>query len=1201
MSTIADGGGEDPQRPYTVGTFQVKLNKFEELIRDVTYQDAEATPEERRQWITENLRFDQFCEKIRDLFGSDIKNQDLKSIYRKISTNPDAKVDWSELFGYFQAAGDEEEITVGEEISVFMVSKKKRVGEAAGDKKRRDSVQCLKYIPTLDSYISCSQKGAISVWTGKLRLQSCVDIHEPAWVTGCDYLPGMRRVACCTERSIAIWDNRAKGKTQSLFTVKPIEHSPQCLACLPNTSGSPEDRMLYGDDQGYVNLITILAKDLTMKNSKGDKRGSSSNTLSYVIEPNKLSKPIVRRKLHDDWVLMVKYFPDLRCFASCSPSSSMSFVLEEVDRIFQLNEEPRGVGIPKGVNCFDFCARANIIATGGVDKVIRVWHPHIFSRPTGKLLGHLFTIIDIAINERDQHIISLSTARVFRVWDIHTLTCLQIFTDNEERPGEKRIYSMIFDNKHERLLTGSSVIDTWPLTRAVQDTMQVPHTHDRAVVQILFNKDLNQVVSVCTESVIKVWEMETGKIVYSIPEAHGPNIEVTCIALDKTGYRLVSGAFDGSMKVWDFGAGQLLKAKNSTTTSVDDDLSITGIVYNKVADDYFIITSGWNNSVRIYLDAGDSNELQLLQEFSDNFILLRDRSRQASRPSITGSVTGGIESPTREPFPATDPLPDIGQPKAQVTNLNEREHQLLVDHEVTCMAPITDDLVATGCTNGNIIFWSIKGLAVDKVYILPEEVGDKIKSAKTPVDRKVNQICLLIHKTRRVDPAYFQKMTKKHQDTDLQSTISGRSHLSRKARTSLTERAATKEFQTEMSQMMNDLTAKVEGHEPPEGSKSEEKEKVEGEDETVTADTKTEEESGTEEKKEESIFKDEEEEDLDQVDAAVQAMNDPDAKMIVDTYDPIIVSVHQDSYIRFWDMEGMILREVSPLTRRTGVPVTAVCHDADVNILVTGDSKGYLTMWDVRQFLEDPQTEDPNCLKQIVCWRAHMSKIVSLVYVDVQKAIYSSSLDGSVRVWYGSKGRFVGFFGQHRPFNFPASEDAVNNSVLPFDINEGPVAPVKRKSASHKIRSVQKFDYPLVFDKHRWEPFRRSAYYAKRHQVLRPEDKKFFAALIKPKAYNSHLESFTTAEKNTGAVFRALPVYRVRTPEKPKTPDISFKISDDDDEMYGRPAGGKFGFRAARGQMNDPKLGSVKNVVVTLQGIHNFKKATDKLRHKAAH
>ena len=44
----------------------------------------------------------------------------------------------------------------------------------------------------------------------------------------------------------------------------------------------------------------------------------------------------------------------------------------------------------------------------------------------GKLMGHLFTIVDICCNEKDQHLISLSTARVFRVWDIHTLTCLQV-------------------------------------------------------------------------------------------------------------------------------------------------------------------------------------------------------------------------------------------------------------------------------------------------------------------------------------------------------------------------------------------------------------------------------------------------------------------------------------------------------------------------------------------------------------------------------------------------------------------------------------------------------------------------------------------------------------------------------------------------------------------------------------------------------
>ena len=48
-------------------------------------------------YIVENLRYDQFCDSIKSLFGPDIHNNDLKSIYRKITTNPDAHVDWSEV------------------------------------------------------------------------------------------------------------------------------------------------------------------------------------------------------------------------------------------------------------------------------------------------------------------------------------------------------------------------------------------------------------------------------------------------------------------------------------------------------------------------------------------------------------------------------------------------------------------------------------------------------------------------------------------------------------------------------------------------------------------------------------------------------------------------------------------------------------------------------------------------------------------------------------------------------------------------------------------------------------------------------------------------------------------------------------------------------------------------------------------------
>ena len=34
--------------------------------------------------------------------------------------------------------------------------------------------------------------------------------------------------------------------------------------------------------------------------------------------------------------------------------------------------------------------------------------------------------------------------------------CVQVFTDSEERPGEKRIYAVHFNNRHDHLLSGKS-------------------------------------------------------------------------------------------------------------------------------------------------------------------------------------------------------------------------------------------------------------------------------------------------------------------------------------------------------------------------------------------------------------------------------------------------------------------------------------------------------------------------------------------------------------------------------------------------------------------------------------------------------------------------------------------------------------------------------------------------------------------------
>lgn len=55
MSEVPELRGEGLGRPYTSGTFQNKLDQFAEFINSVTFQDVEATPEERRQMITGTL------------------------------------------------------------------------------------------------------------------------------------------------------------------------------------------------------------------------------------------------------------------------------------------------------------------------------------------------------------------------------------------------------------------------------------------------------------------------------------------------------------------------------------------------------------------------------------------------------------------------------------------------------------------------------------------------------------------------------------------------------------------------------------------------------------------------------------------------------------------------------------------------------------------------------------------------------------------------------------------------------------------------------------------------------------------------------------------------------------------------------------------------------------------------------------------
>uniref|UniRef100_A0A8C0CFG9 WD repeat domain 64 n=1 Tax=Balaenoptera musculus TaxID=9771 RepID=A0A8C0CFG9_BALMU len=326
--------------------------------------------------------------------------------------------------------------------------------------------------------------------------------------------------------------------------------------------------------------------------------------------------------------MKIRYISALNCFGSCSLDSVHSLVLESLKRL-EDNLPVREFSMPRGANTFCYSIKANVIVTGGDDKVLRLWHPNISTKPVGKLVGHMFSITEIVTNEKDQHVISLSSAKVFRVWDIQTLSLLQVFHDSQGGPGDMQIYSMVFDSNHGMLVTGSSVMDMYPLTRMIQDAKQVPHTHEREINVMLYNKYFHQVLTICSESIIKVWELETGLQMYQILDPHGFNVELTSAAVDESGFLFATGAYNGTVKIWDFGSGQEMKVLPEGKDWKEEEHWLQRLIFLKAQEkhQYLILALERSGKIKMIQGKEDDIYLAVIWELPDVVPVLQNGNR----------------------------------------------------------------------------------------------------------------------------------------------------------------------------------------------------------------------------------------------------------------------------------------------------------------------------------------------------------------------------------------------------------------------------------------------------------------------------------------------------------------------------------------------------------------------------------------------
>ncbi|KAJ3391675.1 hypothetical protein HDU92_008924 [Lobulomyces angularis] len=351
-----------------------------------------------------------------------------------------------------------------------------------------------------------------------------------------------------------------------------------------------ESMLIFGTDSGMI-MIFYFQNDILFKNEATQKKGSTIFLDSFVKQ-NKNTCQLIKRKAHSDWVLKIRYYSTLRSIISCSPDPKESLVFATHNN----KKKWTFISLPvhKGVNCFEYCKFPAVLVTGGTDRQLRIWNCHRLKNPMAALRGHSSPIIDIAINESSGQIISLSTDKVVKVWDIRKQNCVQTLMDPFTHRPEDSLSSINFSNVNGGSLVCASYTLTPYQLQQKQVSVKVPKSHEFPLRAAIYNKEFKQIVSGDDGGVVNVWNPLSGQKTFRLVEVHDKLEEITAMAFDNNNRRLITGGRAGTIRMWNFNNGAPLHVFKG------DSSEVTGIVYFEMKETDWIVTTGWNRRITMY-------------------------------------------------------------------------------------------------------------------------------------------------------------------------------------------------------------------------------------------------------------------------------------------------------------------------------------------------------------------------------------------------------------------------------------------------------------------------------------------------------------------------------------------------------------------------------------------------------------------------
>ncbi|GAX72651.1 hypothetical protein CEUSTIGMA_g107.t1 [Chlamydomonas eustigma] len=556
------------------------------------------------------LDIDEFCENLGPHLGGNLSLTDIRQLFLKIDADAGGTVDWEEFTNYMFLERAQEAAGIhAENWKLFPQDfrDKNEIGVC-----HRGPVDKVMYCEAIDRYISCSRDGTFRLWNGSDMKHSRTMSMGSSWITDCIYMPAARKLAFTTvDRAISYYEtNRGSYELSGRVYASGGMGVPQSLSIVSNDAG---EQLVYGDSKGHVVMLLCGTREWPARD---------------LISTEEHQDYIYIHQEHSDWVSQVTWVPEIGLVSSSVDSTIKiyDFVREKVTRSCTQHS--------KAVHGFIWCSAYTLFASCGVERDIFLWQGQT-ARRVGELTGHTASVTHLALDEKLNHVFSLSADKMIKVWDLRNHKCLQtISSDDWVRREESRPHCLMYDQIHRRAVTAMTKPYVWVHKMVAQDRTG----HMDSVKGAIYNATFDVIVSADESGTVCVWKVGTGAREGRFNKAHG-DAKLTALCFDKNERRLVTAGGDGTVFMWNFNNGSKLREYAHD----DEKLEIVSVIFaaDEKRESDAIYAAGWNCKVFVWEDLDDDNET--IREYRTFEGHREDITHMAAYPKRQLLATGDYE------------------------------------------------------------------------------------------------------------------------------------------------------------------------------------------------------------------------------------------------------------------------------------------------------------------------------------------------------------------------------------------------------------------------------------------------------------------------------------------------------------------------------------------------------------------------------